>query len=52
MYRKLVPTVIAFLFIAACSKQAEEVDNYDPARDYFTFANTDQFVTEHLSTLR
>jgi len=49
MYRKLVPTVIAFLFIAACSKQAEEVDNYDPARDYFTFANTDQFVTEHLA---
>ena len=49
MYRKLVPTVFALLFIASCSKQAEEVDNYDPARDYFTFANTDQFVTEHLA---
>ena len=49
MYRKLVPTVFAFLFIASCSKQADEVDNYDPARDYFTFANTDQFVTEHLA---
>ena len=49
MYRKPVLTVIAFLFIASCSKQAEEVDNYDPARDYFTFANTEQFVTEHLA---
>jgi len=49
MYRKPVLTVIAILFIASCSKQAEEVDNYDPARDYFTFANTEQFVTEHLA---
>jgi aminopeptidase N len=24
-------------------------DDYDPARDYFTFANTGQFVTEHLA---
>src|SRR5210317_1172883 len=49
MYRKLVPTVFALLFIASCSKQAEEIDSYNPSRDYFTFANTDQFVTEHLA---
>ena len=24
-------------------------DSYDPARDYFSFANTDQFVTDHLA---
>jgi len=49
MYRKLVTTVIILLLIASCSKQAEEIDSYDPSRDYFTFANTDQFVTEHLA---
>ncbi|MCG8371806.1 MAG: M1 family metallopeptidase [Proteobacteria bacterium] len=37
-----------FLLLAsACSN--ESVDDYDPARDYFTFANTDAFVTGHLS---
>jgi aminopeptidase N len=49
MHRKILITVFAFLFIAACSKETPEVDNYDPARDYFTFANTDAFVTEHLA---
>ena len=49
MYRKLVPVIIALLTLSACSKDAEEVDNYDPARDYFTFANTGQFVTDHLA---
>jgi len=49
MHRKLVLSVIALLLVAACSKDVEEVDNYDPARDSFTFANTDQFATEHLA---
>ena len=49
MHRKLLLTAIAFLSIAACSNDAEQVDDYDPARDYFTFANTGQFVTEHLA---
>jgi len=49
MHRKLLLTAIAFLSIAACSNDAEQVDAYDPARDYFTFANTGQFVTEHLA---
>ena len=53
MYRKpasvfLALTATLFLF-TACSKEEEVVDNYDPARDYFTFANTDQFVTEHVA---
>lgn len=42
--------LIAFPFLllaSACSK--ESVDEYDPARDYFTFANTDAFGTGHLS---
>ena len=49
MHRKLLLTAIAFLSIAACSNDAEQVDDYNPARDYFTFANTGQFVTEHLA---
>ncbi len=49
MYRKFVPVVIALLVFSACSKEVEEVDNYDPARDYFTFSNTGQFVTDHLA---
>jgi leukotriene-A4 hydrolase len=53
MYRHFLLIASAFLFIAACSKEAPEVDNkvdnYDPARDYFTFANTDAFVTQHLA---
>jgi aminopeptidase N len=48
MQGKILITLFAFLFITACSKETAEVDNYDPARDYFTFANTDAFVTEHL----
>ena len=49
MHRKILTILFAFLFITACSKEEAEVDNYDPARDYFTFANTGAFVTEHLA---
>ena len=54
MYRKPVPAFFALIaaafVVTACSNDEEVVaDNYDPARDYFTFANTDQFVTEHLA---
>jgi aminopeptidase N len=36
------------ILLSACSEQVREVDDYDPAHDYFSFANTDQFVTQHL----
>ena len=49
MIRKIVFVAFATLSLSACSKDAPEVDDYDPARDYFTFANTEQFVTEHLA---
>lgn len=53
MHRKSVQATIAFIFtiffVTACSQEEEVVDNYDPSRDYFTFANTGQFVTEHLA---
>lgn len=32
------------VLLAACAKE----DSYDPAHDYFSFANTEQFVTRHL----
>lgn len=49
MFRQISLIVFAILFLSACSKETPEVDDYDPARDYFTFANTDAFVTEHLA---
>jgi len=46
MYRTaLAMTAIAFL-ASACSNEPAEV--YDPAHDYFSYANTEQFVTRHL----
>ena len=47
MYR-LLPT-FALLALVACSQDDAPVDEYDPARDYFTFADTTAFVTEHLT---
>ena len=49
MNRKKLIIAVAVLSLSACSKDAPEVDDYDPARDYFTFANTEQFVTDHLA---
>ncbi len=49
MTRKTLYVALAILFVSACSKDAPEVDDYDPARDYYTFANTEQFVTEHVA---
>jgi aminopeptidase N len=37
------------MLLSACSEKAHEEDNYDPAHDYFSYANTDQFVTQHLA---
>lgn len=44
MLRKLLP-VVSCIFLLSCG----EKDTYDPAHDYFSFANTDQFVTRHIS---
>ncbi len=49
MIRKSVYVAFAILFLSACSKDAPEVDDYDPARDYYTFANAEQFITEHVA---
>ena len=40
---------MAAALLSACADKAPEADTYDPARDYFTFSNTDEFVTEHLT---
>jgi aminopeptidase N len=41
--------LFVFFALAACSKDEQVADDYDPARDYFTFADTNAFVTEHLA---
>jgi len=45
MLRKLSLVVLSVVLISC----AEEKDDYDPAHDYFSFANTDEFVTQHLA---
>jgi aminopeptidase N len=40
--------ILLTLLLSACSEKMREVDDYDPAHDYFSFANTEQFVTQHL----
>ncbi len=45
MLRKLSLVVLSFVLISC----AEEKDDYDPAHDYFSYANTDEFVTQHLA---
>jgi aminopeptidase N len=45
---RLIPLFV-LLPLAACSQDESSGDDYDPARDYFTFANTKAFVTEHLA---
>ena len=49
MHRNLAVILFAIVLFAACSKDEAAVDNYDPARDYFTFSDTSAFVTEHLA---
>jgi leukotriene-A4 hydrolase len=44
MLRKLSLVVVSFLLISCGEK-----DTYDPAHDYFTYANIDQFVTRHIA---
>jgi leukotriene-A4 hydrolase len=39
----------ALLILAACCGESTLADDYDPARDYFTFADTRAVVTEHLA---
>ena len=44
MLRSSLVLICSFLLISCGEK-----DSYDPARDYFTFANTEQFVTRHIA---
>jgi aminopeptidase N len=40
--------ICAISLLSACGRQAVVEDSYDPAKDYFSFANTGQVVTDHL----
>lgn len=40
---------ILLLLVAVGSTSCSQEDDYDPAHDYFSFANTDQFVTRHIA---
>jgi len=43
MLRLLIGGLASAMVFSACSR-----DEYDPAHDYFSFANSNQFVTRHL----
>jgi aminopeptidase N len=49
MQRVLLPILFSSCLLLGCSPDKQEVDDYDPARDYFTYAETNKFVTEHLA---
>ncbi|NQV87713.1 MAG: aminopeptidase, partial [Woeseiaceae bacterium] len=44
MLRKFLIVMVSVVLVS-CAKE----DGYDPAHDYFSFANTDQFVTRHIA---
>ena len=46
MYRSIFSILVIAVLTNACSKEAEV--SYDPAHDYFSFANTEQVVARHL----
>ncbi len=43
MLRLLIGVLVSATVFSACSRT-----EYDPAHDYFSFANSNQFVTRHL----
>ncbi len=47
MLRHSVLISITVLFVS-CANDDGPADSYDPAHDYFSFANTEQFLTRHL----
>ena len=51
--RVKVTLLIALFLLVACSSESEpetvKAAPYDPAHDYFTFSNYEQFVTRHLA---
>ena len=48
MRLRFLLAVFAAMLLSACGGKGAEKEVYDPARDYFSFANTGQFVTQHL----
>ena len=43
-FSKIAILFLSSMALAACG----EKDSYDPAHDYFSYANTDAFVTRHI----
>jgi leukotriene-A4 hydrolase len=41
--------IVSILVICFCLVSCAEKDSYDPARDYFTFANVEQVQTRHIA---
>ena len=51
MLIRCAASLLFILSVTACGREAEETSgaaDYDPGRDYFTFANTSQFESRHL----
>ncbi len=49
MLRSIGFFILAIFLVSACTKDStEQVEPYDPAHDYFSFANTDQIITHRV----
>ncbi len=50
IFSLLLSILLSILLVTACGDSAEQATEqaYDISHDYFSFANTDQFVTSHL----
>jgi aminopeptidase N len=46
MSRTTLTLIVIAILASSCSREVQ--DTYDPSHDYFSFANTDQFLTGHV----
>ncbi len=49
MHGRFCLITVTLMLLSACSEKQPEKEAYDPAHDYFSFANTKQFTTEHIA---
>ncbi|NNF40842.1 MAG: aminopeptidase, partial [Woeseiaceae bacterium] len=49
MPKRIYPILLLVFLLGACAEEAPSPDPYDPAHDYFSFSNTEQFLTQHLA---
>ena len=49
MQQKICMTLLLAVLLLGCAGKKPDADAYDPAHDYFSYANTTQFLMRHLA---